>query len=80
MRGSLGNLGSYYEMARDSDLITSVGLLLWRKRQFGKRAIGRPLLELLEEGEARLRLGQLSLDDICTPGLPQEEAWRYYSS
>ena len=31
------NMGSCYEMAQDSDLITCWGnLLLWRKRQFGK--------------------------------------------
>ena len=36
-RGVSGNMGPYYEMAHDSDLITWENLLLRRRRQFGKK-------------------------------------------
>ena len=57
-----GNMMSYYEMARDSDLLTWGNLLLHRKRQLQRR------------------LGQFSVDNILTTGLPQEEADRNYSA
>ena len=51
--GFSGNLSSYCEMAHDSDLITCGNLPLWRKRQFGKSAMGLLLLALLGGGKRR---------------------------
>ena len=68
-----GNMKSYYERARDSDLLARGDLLLFRKLLLGK---GREIVFLSEE-EKRRRLDQLSLDNIFTTGLPQEDAEIY---
>ena len=73
-------MGSYYEMARGSDLITRGNLLYGKDVSLRKVRCGSLSLELLEEEEARMRLGQLSLENISASGLPQEESDRYYSS
>ena len=80
--GVSGDLSSYYEAVHDSDLIKWGNLLLWRKRQFGKRSMGSLLLEQLEllvEEETRRRRDQLSLENIFTTGLPRADADRFYS-
>ena len=67
---------SYYELARYNDLLARVDLLAHRKLLFGiwtKRRIHSGRLE-------KRRLGQLSVDNIFTSGLPQDYADRYYSS
>ena len=42
--------------------------------------LGKTKESLLLEAETRRRLAQLSLGDIFTTGLPQEEVGRYYYS
>ena len=71
-----GSLHSYYELVRDNDLSACAKLLLHRKRSPVVLVRKRILMERLE----RMRLGRLSLDNIFTTGLPQEDADRYYSS
>ena len=50
------------------------------KTSVRKRTRGESLLELPEEEEARMRLDQLSLDDIFTTGLSHGEVDRYFPS
>ena len=67
---------SYYEMVRESDFIAWRNLLLFRKTSVG----GKTKERLLFGEDTRMRLGQLSLDNIFTTGPPQEEVGRYYYS
>ena len=64
------------ELVRDNDLLSCGELPMRRKRLWEIQVKKRILSESLEQ---RL-LGQLSLGNILTTGLPQEEAGRYYSS
>ena len=71
-----GSLQPYYELVRDNDLYAWGVLLLHRKLLRGIQIKKRILSERLE----RRLLGQLSLGDIFTTGLPREDVGRYHSS
>ena len=70
------SLQSCYELVRDNDLPAWEGLLLHRKRL--SELLGRKRIPMERLG--KIRLGRLSLDEIFTTGLPQEDADMYYYS
>ena len=70
-----GSLQSYHELVRDDDLL-EWGELMRRKRLWGVKVRKRILSERMEQR----RFGQLTLGNIFTTGLPQEDADRYFSS